>query len=103
MNGGTLVPGDTLQYSIAISNTGQDGATNIVLTDTIPASTTYVPGSLQVMAGANSGNKTDAAADDQADFDAAGNRVIFRLGSGATSVAGADSSRRPRRPLPSSE
>jgi uncharacterized repeat protein (TIGR01451 family) len=88
VNGGTLEPGDTLQYSIAVSNTGQDGAIDIVLTDTIPASTTYVPGSLQVTAGANSGAKTDAAADDQADFDAAGNRVLFRLGSGATGAAG---------------
>ena len=88
VNGGVLAPGDTLEYSIAVSNTGQDGATNIVLTDTIPASTSYVPGSLQVTAGANAGAKTDAAADDQANFDAAGNRVLFRLGSGATGAAG---------------
>jgi uncharacterized repeat protein (TIGR01451 family) len=88
VNGGALLPGDTLQYSIAVSNTGQDGALNIVLTDTIPANATYVPGSLEVTAGANAGAKSDASADDQAEFDAASNRVRFRLGVGATGAAG---------------
>jgi uncharacterized repeat protein (TIGR01451 family) len=88
VNGGTLVPGDTLEYSIAVSNTGQDGATNIVLTDTIPANTTFVPGSLEITAGANAGGKTDAATDDQAEFDGAGNLVVFRLGTGANGGSG---------------
>ena len=38
-----------------------EAATNLVLTDAIPANTTYKPGTLRVSAGANAGAKTDAA------------------------------------------
>ncbi|MEW5766055.1 MAG: right-handed parallel beta-helix repeat-containing protein, partial [bacterium] len=38
----TASPGDTLTYTIAYQNTGQIGATSVVVTDTIPTNTTYV-------------------------------------------------------------
>jgi uncharacterized repeat protein (TIGR01451 family) len=87
-NDGTALPGDILEYTIVTSNTGQDGATNVVLTDPIPTNTTYVAGSLQVTAGANSGTKTDTAANDQAEYDSTNTRVVFRLGTGATGTSG---------------
>ncbi|HEX8128126.1 MAG TPA: isopeptide-forming domain-containing fimbrial protein, partial [Pyrinomonadaceae bacterium] len=86
LNGNDVNPGDTLEYTINVSNTGNDGASNNVLSDTIPANTTYVAGSAQITAGANAGVKTDGSGDDQAEFD--GTRVIFRLGTGATSSGG---------------
>jgi uncharacterized repeat protein (TIGR01451 family) len=88
--GGTALPGDILEYTIVTGNTGQDGAINTVLTDPIPANTIYAAGSLQVSAGANSTPpaKTDAANDDQAEFDSTNNRVVFRLGTGATGSSG---------------
>jgi uncharacterized repeat protein (TIGR01451 family) len=86
LNGGDVNPGDVLEYTIVVSNTGNDGAANNVLRDTIPANTAYVAGSAQITAGANVGIKTDGAGDDQAEFD--GTRVIFRLGTGANSSSG---------------
>ncbi len=85
---GLLMPGDVLQYSVKVSSIGVDTATKTVLTDRIPANTTYVPGSLIVTAGANTGPKTDTIGDDLAEFDPAANAVIFRLGSGATPTVG---------------
>ncbi|MDW8425436.1 MAG: Ig-like domain-containing protein [Meiothermus sp.] len=88
LNGGALLPGDVLEYTIGFSNTGQDGSINTIVRDPIPAGTTYQPGSLQILTGPNAGAKTDAAGDDQAEFDSANNRVVFRLGTGATASAG---------------
>ena len=44
-------PGDTLTYTIKISNSGDADALATRLTDTIPAGTTYVPGSVGCTAG----------------------------------------------------
>ncbi len=86
LNGGDVNPGDTLEYTVSFSNVGSDGATNVVLTDPIPADTTFVPGSLQVVTGANAGVKTNGSGDDQAEL--AGSNVVFRLGSGADATSG---------------
>ncbi len=91
INGGNLVPGDILEYTLSFSNTGLDGATDVVVRDPIPAGTQYVPGSLQVLTnaiGAPTGSFTDAAGDDIAEFDSANNRVVFRLGTGASASSG---------------
>ena len=88
LNGGSVAPGDVLEYSLTVSNTGSDSATQLVLTDAIPANTTFVAGSLEVTGGAGTGAKTDAAGDDQAEYEAAQTRVRFRLGAGASASAG---------------
>jgi uncharacterized repeat protein (TIGR01451 family)/MYXO-CTERM domain-containing protein len=88
INGGSLVAGDVLQYTVVVNNTGNDTSTNTVLTDVIPAGVTYVPGSLQITAGANAGAKTDALADDQGEFLAASKTVKFRLGLTASGTKG---------------
>src|SRR5262245_45352368 len=41
-------PGDTLMYTVVISNTGMADATGVNFTDTIDANTTLVPGSLAI-------------------------------------------------------
>jgi uncharacterized repeat protein (TIGR01451 family)/fimbrial isopeptide formation D2 family protein len=41
----TLVPGDTLRYTITVKNVGNENAVNVVLQDAIPANTTYVANS----------------------------------------------------------
>jgi uncharacterized repeat protein (TIGR01451 family) len=85
---GPVQPGDLIQYSMTVSNSGQDAAKNVVLTDAIPANTQFVPGSLVVASGANTGAKTDAAGDDQAEFNVGTNSVVFRLGTGANATTG---------------
>jgi len=86
LNGGSVLANDVLQYTVNISNTGNDPSANMVLTDAIPANTTYVPGTLVVASGANAGPKTDASGDDQAQFN--GSSVVFRLGTGANATTG---------------
>src|SRR5262249_12229496 len=86
--GGPDQRSDTLRYTVAFTNSGQDGARDFVATDVIPAGATYVPGSLQVLTGPNAGAKSDASGDDQAEFDSEANKVVFRLGQGATSARG---------------
>ena len=55
INGGVLMPGDILEYTIGIDNAGGDGASEFVLSDNIPVWTNYVAGSLEVFSGANAG------------------------------------------------
>ncbi|WP_168733413.1 DUF11 domain-containing protein [Deinococcus sp. Arct2-2] len=87
INGGRVLPGDQLEYELVIKNQGNDGAVNVILTDVLPANTSFVPGSLS-LTGANAGTKTNAAGDDQAEYDSTTNRVVFRLGTGATALTG---------------
>ena len=44
---------------------------------------------MSIVSGANAGAKTDAVGNDQGEFNAAGNVVTFRLGTGATATAAA--------------
>lgn len=44
--GGSVAKGDTIQYSLAIGNAGLDAATDVVVTDMLPAGLSYVAGSL---------------------------------------------------------
>ena len=55
-----------------------------MVTDAIPDDTAYVPNSLAIEGVA----QTDAGGDDRAEFDAAGTRVVARLGAGANATAG---------------
>ncbi|WP_203676240.1 Ig-like domain-containing protein, partial [Actinoplanes siamensis] len=64
LNGGDLVPGDVLEYRIAVRNEGNDTADGVVLSDAVPNYTTYVPGSLTV-AGSP---LTDAPGDDAGSY-----------------------------------
>lgn len=85
---GPVLAGAVLTYQVTVTNGGGDLSAGTVLTDDIPAGTTYVPGSLRIVSGPNPGVKTDAAGDDQAEYDATNNRVVVRLGTGATATLG---------------
>ncbi|GLY08035.1 Ig-like domain-containing protein [Actinoplanes sp. NBRC 101535] len=74
LNGGDLVPGDIVEYSILVRNTGDDTADSTLLTDAIPSNTTYVPGTLTI----DGNTKTDASDTDEANFGSA--RTTFDLG-----------------------
>ncbi len=91
LNGGGINPGDIIEFQIQITNIGDELATNVVLTDPIPPNTTYVPGSMEIIAGPNLGVKTDASGDDQAEYNAAAGpngEVTIRLGTGANATTG---------------
>jgi uncharacterized repeat protein (TIGR01451 family)/MYXO-CTERM domain-containing protein len=82
LNGGAVLPGDTLEFTISATNNGDDNAINTVITDALPTGLTYVAGSLKI--GATS--VTDIAADDAGEF--ASGTITARVGSGANATAG---------------
>ncbi|MBE7554346.1 MAG: DUF11 domain-containing protein [Anaerolineales bacterium] len=45
-NGGLLAPGDTLTYTIVVANNGTANATGGLISDPLPANTSFVPGSI---------------------------------------------------------
>ncbi len=88
LNGDQVHPGDTLEYTILLTNTGSIASNGTRLTVTLPAGAIYVPGTLNIAdnAGGAVGPQTDVAGDDLGE---AGNGVLnMRLGAGADSAAG---------------
>ena len=88
LNGGSILPGDELEYVITAVNHGNDASLNTVVTDALPTGITYKPGSLQITTGANLGVKTDAKDTDQGEYDAMTRTLTVRVGTGATGATG---------------
>ena len=88
LNGGTVNPGDVLEYTLVGKNIGSDISTGTYMTDTLDVRTTYLPGSISVFYGPNSGLKTDAYLDDQAEYDPVNRVVRVRIGNGANATTG---------------
>ena len=86
INGGTLRPGDSLRYRVDYTNRGNDASTATTIIDNIPTGSSYKANSLVIGGVA----KTDVAGDDEAEYDFLNNRVIFRVGTGATSAVGGE-------------
>ncbi|WP_438016559.1 DUF11 domain-containing protein [Sorangium sp. So ce315] len=80
--------GDTIEYRITATNSGNDDAVGVVLTDALPAGVTFVPGSLEIVDGPSAGPQTDSAGDDRGEYDAQTRTVRFRLGEGADDERG---------------
>ncbi|MDO5700445.1 MAG: hypothetical protein Q4P36_03120 [Bowdeniella nasicola] len=79
--------GDVLEYSIAVSNTGQDSAVNTVLTDLVPSGATFIPGTLKTAV--NGGAlvpATDDVGDDVGDY--SDGKLTVRIGEGANETDG---------------
>ncbi len=90
LNGGTVVPGDFLEYKIVAKNIGSDVSIGTILTDTLDPRLEYQPGTIQITYGPNAGSKTDPIDIDQAEFLTATNTLRARIGTGANgSVGGA--------------
>ena len=76
---GSVDPGTTLTYTVAVCNAaGAGDAANVVITDDIPAGTTYVPGSMTV----DGVPQTDAADGDEGSL--VGAQVRFTIPSQTT-------------------
>lgn len=80
--------GDTLEFTVSADNVGNDTAVGTLLTSVLEPTLQYVPGSLAIVSGANTGNLTDISGDDQAEFDAGTQTIVFRLGAGASATSG---------------
>lgn len=75
-------PGDSLTYTMVVTNIGGTTAHGVLVTDPVPSDTTYNTGSLVY----DSTSQTDIIDGDNAYFDGANNRVVFTIG---TLAAGA--------------
>jgi clumping factor A len=81
VNGGVLLPGDILEYTITVTNTGNDASVNTIMTDALPVGVTYVPGSISVTSGPGVGGPfTDAADTDAGEYVAGTRTVRVRVG-----------------------
>jgi len=81
---------EILTYKLKGKNIGIGNANYCVVTDTLPAGVTYIPGTLKVINCAGfTGNTylTDIAGDDQADL-INGKVIVFRIGNGASATQG---------------
>ena len=77
-SGNDAIPGATATYSIVATVSGTGGVSNLVVSDPIPAGTTYVPGSLRL----NGASLTDQTGDDAGQGGSSG--VSVNLGTMAT-------------------
>ncbi len=85
---GATLAGDRLEYTVTAGNAGNDPSVQTVLVDALPPGVTLVPGSIRIASGSNAGAKTEAAGDDQADYDAVTRTLTVRMGAGATAAVG---------------
>jgi uncharacterized repeat protein (TIGR01451 family) len=76
MGSATLMPGAVMTYQIVATLAGSATANNIVISDPLPANTTYLPSSIVV----NNIAKTDAADTDNAQFITASKTLVISLG-----------------------
>ncbi len=88
LSGSAVAAGNIIEYTIVTANTGNDDALEVVLTDRLPVGITYLAGSLRISAGSGAGPLTDAAGDDQGDYDGTTRTLTVRLGEGATARSG---------------
>ncbi len=81
---GAQPPGTTLTYTIVVANNGATDAVSVVLTDPVPANTTYVAGSIT-----EDGNpRTDVGGDDSADYNVTNpNTVTVDIGTLAAAAS----------------
>ncbi|MDR1798705.1 MAG: DUF11 domain-containing protein [Bifidobacteriaceae bacterium] len=81
---GTAQPGDTLQYTIAYANTGQDAADGVVSSDVLPPGVDYIYGSLVLLSSPDPCVATPAHISDYGSsygyYDAATRKVSLNLG-----------------------
>jgi uncharacterized repeat protein (TIGR01451 family) len=84
--------GEVLTYALKGQNVGSGNANQVLITDTLPTTVTYLQNSLRVITspGITPGFKTDVAGDDVAEFIATGSlqTIRFRLGNGADALNG---------------
>ncbi|MBN1962145.1 MAG: DUF11 domain-containing protein [Deltaproteobacteria bacterium] len=71
-----LGPNDTITYSLVITNTSSINATGLVLTDIIPAKTSYISNSITLDTGSGPSAITDAGSDDEGDYDVTTSQAI---------------------------
>jgi uncharacterized repeat protein (TIGR01451 family) len=81
------LPGDTLEYRMAVTNSGLAAASSVGIRSAVPASTACLPGSLWIGSSA-SGEGSACAAELCGWVRESGGSIVAHLGEGATAAAG---------------
>ncbi len=83
-----LKPGDTVIYTITLTNSGSADGTVVTLSDPLPANVTYVPNSIKIsINGGAFDSKIDGVANNGAKYDAGTRKVIAPDGATPLTVA----------------
>ena len=88
LNGGAVLPGDIVEFTISGTNVGNDTAKDVTITDIINNGFHYDPNSLVITKSDTLGTKTDAVGDDAGEWAANLKRVTFYVGQNATAGKG---------------
>ena len=88
VNGGIAEPGDILEYTVVGKNLGSDAAVDVYMEMGLDLRTTFVFGSLEWIAGPQTGWMTDTAGDDEGEYLGTDELVRVRVGAGADAVDG---------------
>ena len=95
LNGGQVLPGDILEYTMVGKNIGSDVSDSTYMVDTLDLRMSYIPGSISYLNGVVAGAKTDVSGDDQAEYDAINHLIRARVGTGANGLIGGSMSNSP--------
>ncbi|MFN0083924.1 MAG: putative Ig domain-containing protein [Blastocatellia bacterium] len=91
LDGKTVRPGQTIEYSLTLRNNDTRAVGNAFIAEYLPPNAAYVANSTQITAGANAGAKTDRRGDDQVDAYLTAyvnGQINIYTGAGATSDRG---------------
>ena len=88
VNGGIAEPGDILEYTVVGKNLGSDVAVDVYMEMGLDLRTTFVSGSLEWVAGPQTGWMTDGTGDDEGEYLLADELVRVRVGAGANALDG---------------
>ena len=88
LNGAPAQPNDILEYTVVAKNIGSDISLNTYLVDTLDIRTNYIPNTISYLNGPFVGAKTDAIADDQAEYDPVSRTIKARVSAGADALQG---------------
>lgn len=86
--GAATFVGDLVEFTLTVTNSGNDSSLEVVLTDVLPAGFTYVRESLEILSGPGAGAKTDRKDLDGVDYDDVTRTLVVRLGTGADGTRG---------------
>ena len=88
--GGTFNPNDIIEIRVtfAVGNIAPSLITNVQVFDTVPAKTTFVPGSIRITTNEAITYKSYTDANDTDQGSNVGGNILINLGTGATNAAG---------------
>lgn len=80
--------GDVIEYTITLKNSGYDTSTLTSASDLLPPNLAYIADSVEVLLNGSWISRTDAAGDDEVQYNPTERKLLFHAGSGGTAQTG---------------